>query len=97
MNVTFKKLHPHIGAEVSPLDLRQVHDRAQRVLPERLAVAARHRPPRARVPVEAVRLEHHRQLRPLGRMAHGAIRAFRSAPARQSPTSAPLTPSAAPC
>lgn len=27
MNVTFKKLHPHIGAEVSPLDLRQVHDR----------------------------------------------------------------------
>jgi alpha-ketoglutarate-dependent 2,4-dichlorophenoxyacetate dioxygenase len=28
MAVTFKKLHPHIGAEVSPLDLRQVHDRA---------------------------------------------------------------------
>ncbi len=27
MAVTFKKLHPHIGAEVSPLDLRQVHDR----------------------------------------------------------------------
>ncbi|MDB5810846.1 MAG: taurine catabolism dioxygenase tauD/tfdA [Betaproteobacteria bacterium] len=27
MNVTFKKLHPHIGAEVSPLDLRQIHDR----------------------------------------------------------------------
>lgn len=27
MNVTFKKLHPHIGAEVSPLDLRKVHDR----------------------------------------------------------------------
>ncbi len=26
MAVTFKKLHPHIGAEVSPLDLRQVHD-----------------------------------------------------------------------
>lgn len=28
MNVTFKKLHPHIGAEVSPLDLRKVHARA---------------------------------------------------------------------
>ncbi len=28
MQVTFKKLHPHIGAEVSPLDLRQIHDRA---------------------------------------------------------------------
>ncbi|MEO8443162.1 MAG: TauD/TfdA family dioxygenase [Betaproteobacteria bacterium] len=28
MTVTFKKLHPHIGAEVSPLDLRKVHDRA---------------------------------------------------------------------
>ena len=27
MAVTFKKLHPHIGAEVSLLDLRQVHDR----------------------------------------------------------------------
>ena len=27
MTVTFKKLHPHIGAEASPLDLRQVHDR----------------------------------------------------------------------
>ena len=28
MTVTFRKLHPHIGAEVSPLDLRQVFDRA---------------------------------------------------------------------
>jgi alpha-ketoglutarate-dependent 2,4-dichlorophenoxyacetate dioxygenase len=28
MTVTFKKLHPHVGAEVSPIDLRQVHDRA---------------------------------------------------------------------
>ncbi len=28
MAVTFRKLHPYIGAEVSPVDLRQVHDRA---------------------------------------------------------------------
>lgn len=28
MTVTFRKLHPHIGAEVSPIDLRQLHDRA---------------------------------------------------------------------
>jgi len=28
MAVTFRKLHPHIGAEVSPLDLRAVSDRA---------------------------------------------------------------------
>ena len=28
MAVTFRKLHPHVGAETSPLDLRQVHDRA---------------------------------------------------------------------
>ena len=28
MTVTFRKLHPHIGAEVSAIDLRQVHDRA---------------------------------------------------------------------
>ncbi len=28
MNVTFRKLHPHIGAEASALDLRQIHDRA---------------------------------------------------------------------
>jgi alpha-ketoglutarate-dependent 2,4-dichlorophenoxyacetate dioxygenase len=27
MTVTFRKLHPHVGAEVSALDLRQVHDR----------------------------------------------------------------------
>ena len=26
MTVTFRKLHPHIGAEVGPLDLRQIHD-----------------------------------------------------------------------
>src|SRR3954467_6090239 len=26
MAVTFKKLHPLIGAEASPLDLREVHD-----------------------------------------------------------------------
>jgi alpha-ketoglutarate-dependent 2,4-dichlorophenoxyacetate dioxygenase len=28
MSVTFRKLHPHVGAEVSPIDLREVHDRA---------------------------------------------------------------------
>ena len=28
MTVTFRKLHPHVGAEVSAIDLRQVHDRA---------------------------------------------------------------------
>lgn len=28
MSVTFRKLHPHVGAEVSPIDLRQAHDRA---------------------------------------------------------------------
>ena len=28
MTVTFRKLHPHIGAEASAIDLRQVHDRA---------------------------------------------------------------------
>jgi alpha-ketoglutarate-dependent 2,4-dichlorophenoxyacetate dioxygenase len=28
MTVTFRKLHPHVGAEVSPIDLRQCHDRA---------------------------------------------------------------------
>ena len=28
MTVSFKKLHPHVGAEVSPIDLRQCHDRA---------------------------------------------------------------------
>lgn len=28
MTVTFQNLHPHIGAEVSAIDLRQVHDRA---------------------------------------------------------------------
>ena len=28
MSITFRKLHPHVGAEVSPFDLRQVHDRA---------------------------------------------------------------------
>ncbi len=28
MTVSFRKLHPHVGAEVSPIDLRQVHDRA---------------------------------------------------------------------
>ncbi len=28
MAVTFRKLHPHIGAEVSAVDLREVHDRA---------------------------------------------------------------------
>jgi alpha-ketoglutarate-dependent 2,4-dichlorophenoxyacetate dioxygenase len=28
MTVSFRKLHPHVGAEVSPVDLRQVHDRA---------------------------------------------------------------------
>lgn len=28
MAVTFRKLHPHLGAEASPLDLRTVHDRA---------------------------------------------------------------------
>jgi alpha-ketoglutarate-dependent 2,4-dichlorophenoxyacetate dioxygenase len=28
MNVTFHKLHLHVGAEVSAIDLRQVHDRA---------------------------------------------------------------------
>ncbi len=28
MSVTFRKLHPTIGAEVSPIDLRQCHDRA---------------------------------------------------------------------
>ena len=27
MSVTFRRLHPHVGAEVSPVDLRQVHDR----------------------------------------------------------------------
>ena len=28
MTVTFHKLHPYVGAEVSAVDLRQVHDRA---------------------------------------------------------------------
>ncbi len=28
MTVTFRKLHPHVGAEVSAIDLREVHDRA---------------------------------------------------------------------
>ena len=28
MSVTFRKLHPHVGAEVSPIDLREAHDRA---------------------------------------------------------------------
>ncbi len=28
MTLTFRKLHPHVGAEVSPIDLRQVDDRA---------------------------------------------------------------------
>ena len=28
MAVTFRKLHPHVGAEVSPIDLRLVHDHA---------------------------------------------------------------------
>lgn len=28
MTVTFRKLHPHVGAEGSPMDLRQVDDRA---------------------------------------------------------------------
>lgn len=28
MSVTFRKLHPFVGAEVSPIDLRKVHDRA---------------------------------------------------------------------
>jgi len=28
MSVTFRRLHPHVGGEVSPVDLRQVHDRA---------------------------------------------------------------------
>ena len=28
MSVTLTRLHPYIGAEVSPVDLRQVHDRA---------------------------------------------------------------------
>ena len=27
MSVTFRKLHPHVGAEVSPIDLRRMHDR----------------------------------------------------------------------
>ena len=27
MSVTFRKLHAHVGAEVSPIDLRQCHDR----------------------------------------------------------------------
>ena len=28
MSVTIRKLHQYVGAEVSPIDLRQVHDRA---------------------------------------------------------------------
>lgn len=28
MTVTFRKLHPYVGGEVSPIDLRKVHDRA---------------------------------------------------------------------
>ena len=28
MSVTIRKLHPHVGGEVSPIDLRTVHDRA---------------------------------------------------------------------
>lgn len=28
MGVTFSRLHPYVGAEVSPIDLRKVHDRA---------------------------------------------------------------------
>src|SRR6188768_3362889 len=27
MSVTIRKLHPHVGGEVSPIDLRAVHDR----------------------------------------------------------------------
>ena len=27
MTVSFRRLHPTLGAEVSPIDLRQVHDR----------------------------------------------------------------------
>lgn len=27
MSITIRKLHPHVGGEVSPVDLRQVHDR----------------------------------------------------------------------
>ena len=28
MSITIRKLHPHVGGEVSPIDLRTVHDRA---------------------------------------------------------------------
>ena len=28
MTITIRRLHPHVGGEVSPIDLRQVHDRA---------------------------------------------------------------------